>query len=174
MKKFLRFLLIFGLVSLVAAQETPKHVQKIYKLVFLLYEVEDGKKINERTYTLPVTTVDNNPHDSSIRVGTRVPIETGTTNNNTVFQYLDVGLNIDCNVTEQDNKFIVHGDVELSSLVLPDQGADPRLPGQPDVRRIRQTFTTLVPPGKPTVVTTSDDVNSKKRLQVEVTATRIE
>lgn len=174
MKKFLRLLLILGLASIMAAQEAPKHVQKIYKVVFLLYEVEDGKKINERTYTVPVTSVDGNPHDSSIRVGTRVPIVTGTAGDNTVYQYLDVGLNIDCNVTEQDNKFIVHGEVELSSLVLPDQGTDPRISLQPVVRRIRQTFTTLVPPGKPTVVTASDDISSKKRVEVEITATRLE
>src|SRR5215472_17008156 len=99
MKKVLRLLLILGLVSLVAAQETPKHVQKIYKVVFLLYEVEDGKKINERTYTVPVTSVDGNSRDSSVRVRTRVPVVTGTTGDNTVFQYLDVGLRIDCNVT---------------------------------------------------------------------------
>lgn len=177
MKKLLRLLLILGLASVMAAQETPKHVQKIYKVVFLLYEVEDGKKINERTYTVPVNSVDGNTRDSSIRVGTRVPVATATTaGDNTVFQYLDVGLNIECNVTEQDNKFIVHGDVELSSVVLPDQGTGPRSgPGlQPVVRRIRQTFTTLVPPGKPTVVTTADDINSKKRMEVEITATRLE
>ena len=176
MKKFLRLLLILGLVSLVAAQETPKHVQRIYKVVFLLYEVEDGKKINERTYTVPVTSVDGSPHDSSITVGSRVPVATGTAAGNTVFQYLDVGLKIDCNVSEQDNKFIVHGDVELSSIVLPDQGTGVHsdLSLQPVVRRIRQTFTTLVPPGKPTVVTTADDITSKKSMQVEVTATRLE
>ena len=175
MKKFLRLLLILGLVSLVAAQEAPKgHVQKIYKVVFLLYEVEDGKKINERTYTIPVTSVDGNTRDSSITVGARVPIATSTTGDNTVFQYLDVGLKIDCNVSEQDNKFIVHGDVELSSIVLPDQGTGAHSSLQPVVRRIRQTFTTLVPPSKPTVVTTSDDINSKKRMEVEITATRLE
>lgn len=176
MKKFLRLLLILGLASVVAAQEAPKHVQKIYKVVFLLYEVEDGKKINERTYTVPVTSVDGNPRDSSITVGTRVPVATGTTGDNTVFQYLDVGLKIDCNVSEQDTKFIVHGEVELSNLVFQDQGTGVRsgLSLQPVIRRIRQTFTTLVPPGKATLVTTADDISSKKSMQIEVTATRME
>ena len=177
MKRFLRLLLVVGLVSAIAgAQETPKRpIQKIYKVVFLIYEVEDGKKINERTYTLPVNNIDGNPRESSMRVGTRVPVATATTTSDkTVWQYVDVGLTIDCSVTEQDNKFIVHGDVELSSLVLPDQGTAPRSDGNPVLRRIRQTFTTLVLPGKPTLVTTSDDINSKKRLQLEVTATRIE
>jgi len=175
MRKFLPLLLILGLVSAVAAQEAPKRPQqKIYKVVFLIYELEDGKKINERTYTLPVNTVDGNPGDSSMRVGTRVPVTTATTGDKTQWQYVDVGLNIDCNVTEQEDKFIVHGSLELSSFALPDQGTDPRSGGNPVLRNIRQSFTTLVSPGKPTLVTTMDDINSKKRLQVEVTATRID
>jgi len=174
MRKLLRLLLVVGLVSAVAiAQETPKHLQKIYKAVFLIYEVEDGKKINERTYTLPVNSVDGSPRDGSMRVGTRVPIATGTTSGNTQYQYIDVGLNIECNVTEQEDKFIVHGNVDLSSFALPDQGTDSRNLG-PILRNIRQSFTTLVLPGKPTLATTMDDVNSKKRLQIEITVTRLE
>ena len=175
MKRFFQLLLIFGLVSAMVAQETPKHLQKIYKVVFLIYEVEDGKKINERTYTLPVSTIDGSPHSSSMRVGTRVPVTTATSSGDkTQWQYVDVGLNIDCDVTEQADKFIVHGSVELSSFALPEQGTDPRSGGNPVLRNIRQTFTTLVPPAKPTLATTMDDVNSKKRLQVEITATRID
>lgn len=176
MKRFLCLLMIVGLATAIAGtQEAPKRpLQKVYKVVFLIYELEDGKKINERTYTLPVNTVDGSPRDGSMRVGTRVPIATAVNSNDkTVWQYVDVGLTIDCNVTEQDDKFIVHGDVTLSSLALPDQGTD-RSGGNPVLRQIRQTFTTLVSPGKPTVVTSLDDINSKKRTQVELTATRLD
>src|SRR5215471_2063657 len=176
MKRFLQLLLILGLVSAVGAQETPKGpIQKIYKVVFLIYELEDGKKINERTYTLPVTSVDGKPRDSSLRVGTRVPIATAsTTSDKAVWQYIDIGLNIDCSVTEQGDKFIVHGGITLSSLAIPEQGTDQRSGGNPVVREVRENFTTLVPPGKPTLVTTMDDINSKKRTQVEITATKVE
>ena len=175
MKRFFQLLLIFGLVSVMAAQEAPKHLQKIYKVVFLIYEVEDGKKINERTYTLPVTSVDGNPRDTTMSVGSRVPIATaGTTGDKIQWQYIDIGLNIDCSVTEQGDKFIVHGGITLSSLAIPEQGTDPRSGGNPVVREVRESFTTLVPPGKPTLVTTMDDINSKKRTQVEITATKVE
>lgn len=173
MKRFFQLLLIFGLVSVMAAQEAPRHLQKIYKAVFLIYELEDGKKINERTYTLPVNTIDGNPRDGSMRVGTRVPIATASSSGDKQWQYVDVGLNIDCNVTEQEDKFIVHGSLELSSFAIPDQGSDPRSGGNPILRQIKQNFTTLVVPGKPTLATTMDDVNSKKRLEVEITVTRI-
>ena len=174
MTRFLRLLLIFGLVSAVAAQEAPRHPQRVYKVVFLIYEVEDGKRINERSYTLPVSTLDGSPRDSSMKVGNRVPMATAiTTSDQTVYQYVDVGLTIDCNLTEQEGKFIVHGGVELSSLVT-EQGANSPGGGNPVLRQVKENFTTLVSPGKPTLVTTMDDLNSKKRLQVEVTATKIE
>lgn len=175
MKRSLRLLLVLGLLSAIgAAQDAPKHIQKIYKVVFQIYEMEDGKKINERTYTLPVNTVDGNTRDGSMRVGTRVPIETGSKSGDTMVQYIDVGLDLDCNVTEQQDKFIVHGNLTLSSFVPPEQGANPRSDGMPVLRQIKQSFTSLVSPGKPTLVTTMDDINSKKRMQVEVTATRLE
>jgi hypothetical protein len=172
MKRFLQLLMVLGLVSAVVAQETPKGpIQKIYRVVFLIYEVEDGKKINERTYTLAVMSVDGKPRDSSMRVGTRVPIAGGDKQ----VQYIDVGLSIGCNVTEQEDRFIVHGDVDLSSFAMrPDQDGSAPSGGNPVLRNVRETFTTLVVPGKPTTATTMDDINSKKRLQVEVTATRIE
>lgn len=171
MNKFLQFVLVLGLATVLVAQESPKAaVQKIYKVSFLIYEVEDGKKINERTYVLPVNSVDNKPHDSTIRVGTRVPV----VSSGTQIQYLDVGLTIDCNVTEQADKFIVHTNIEMSSFALPEQGADPRSGGNPVLRNVRQTVTTMVSPAKAAPLTSIDDVNSKKRLQVEVTVTRIE
>lgn len=175
MKRFLRLLLVLGLISaMAAAQETPRHLQKIYKVVFLIYELEDGKKINQRTYTLPVNTVDGNTRDSSIRVGTRVPITTGSSGNNTQVTYIDVGLNLDCNVTEQEGKFILHGSLDLSSFAMAEQGAGNLSKDNPVLRNIKQTFTTVVGPGVTTPVTSMDDVNSKKRLQVDVTVTKIE
>jgi len=171
MKRFLQFLLIVGCASMLVAQEVPKRpIQKVYKVSFLIYELEDGKRINERTYNIPVATMDGNPRDSSIRVGTRVPITAGEKQ----IQYLDVGLSIDCNLTEQADKFIVHGNLDMSSFALPEQGGDPRSGGNPVLRNVRQTFNMLLSPGKPALATTMDDINSKKRLQVEVTATRIE
>ena len=173
MKRFLQLVLVIGFASLLVAQDTPKRpIQKVYKVSFLIYELEDGKKINERTYSFPVNTVDGNPRDGSIRVGTRVPVTMGE--KQTQYQYIDVGLSLNCNLTEQADKFIINGSLELSSFALPDQGADPRSGGNPVLRNVKQNFTMLVMPGKSTPVTSMDDINSKKRLQLEVTATRIE
>jgi hypothetical protein len=175
MKNFLQLLMVFGFVVALAAQETP-HVAtkyKIYKVNFLVYELADGKRINERTYSLPVTSVDGNPRDSSINVGNRVPIAVKEEGQ---IQYIDIGFTLECNVAEQNDKFVINSTLVLSSIVVPEQpGTESRgVGGDPVVRQVKQRFTTLVSPGKPTLVTSIDDVNSKKRLQVEVTASRLE
>jgi hypothetical protein len=181
MKRFLQFILVLTLASISVAQDASRKdssdaatrpSQRVYKLNFMIYELEDGKKMNERAYTVPVMTLDGRPRESSIKVGDRVPITTKEGQ----FQYFDVGLNIDCSVTEQADKFIVTSDLEISSVVVPEQSAEARAgsSGNPVVRQIKQRSTTMVSPGKPTLVTSIDDVNSKKRLQVEVIATRIE
>lgn len=178
MKKLLQLLMVFGLVAALAAQETPRAVAKykIYKVNFLIYELEDGKRINERTYSLPVTTIDGNPRDSSVNVGDRVPIAVSKEGVNQQIQYIDIGLTLECSVTEQNDKFVVNSTLVVSSIILPDQAGNPvrDVGGDPVVRQIKQRFITQVAPGKPTLVTSIDDINSKKRLQVEVTASRLE
>jgi hypothetical protein len=187
MRRFLQFFLAFALASVSLAQEpstkkdTPEFSQpleKIYKLNFLIYELEDGKKINERTYMVPVVTVGGKARNSVFRVGDRLPVTTASLSSaqpERQIQYLDIGLSIECSVTEQADKFIVTSDLSISSVVLPEQGVAARPGGEsPVIRQIRQQFTTIVSPGKPTLVTSVDDINSKKRLQVEVTATRLE
>ena len=114
-----------------------------------------------------------------IRVGDRVPVTTAASLSSAQperqIQYLDIGLSIECSVTEQADKFIVGTDLSISSVVPPEPTSEARTgDGNPVVRQIRQEFTTIVSPGKPTLVTSIDDINGKKRLQVEVTATKLE
>ncbi len=181
MKTLLRFLLVLTSLSLLQAQDAsprkdagePVHhpVTKVFKVSYSIYELEDGKKINERNYTLPVRTAgDNAPRSSNLRIGTRVPV---TVKEHEV-TYLDVGINIECDVTEQADKFIVFTGLEIDYIVSADPNAELHAMSTPVLRGIKERSTTLVSPGKPTLVTSIDDINSKKRTQVEVTVTRIE
>lgn len=181
MKTILRLLFVLTSLSLLQAQDAsprkdagePAHrpVTKVFKVSYSIYELEDGKKINERSYTLPVRTVgDNAPRQSTLKIGTRVPI---TVKENEV-TYLDVGINIECDVTEQADKFIVFTGLDINYIVSADPNAEPHAMSTPILRDIKERSTTLVSAGKPTLVTSIDDVNSKKRTQVEVTVTRIE
>ncbi len=184
MKTLLRFLFVLMSLSLLQAQdatprkdagEAPRRVTKVFKVIYNIYELEDGKKINERSYTLPVRTVgDNAPRPSNLKIGNRVPITSKETPQGSEFQYLDVGMNIECDVTEQSDKFIVFTGLDLSYVISADQIAEPHTLNLPIIRSVKENSTTLVSPGKATLVTSIDDISSKKRMQVEVTVTRIE
>src|SRR5689334_1799996 len=62
-----------------SAQEQPKKeispYEPAYKLAFVIYELEDGKRINQRDYTM-VAMIQG--QRGNLKIGTRVPITTAT------------------------------------------------------------------------------------------------
>jgi hypothetical protein len=139
-----------------------------YRLEFTLSELDDlGKKINSRTYSLVTMTT----RSSKIRVGGRVPVATNPESNlpQMQFQYLDIGMNIDCFVEEQDGFVILNSQVEASSAA-PQRDEKTH---QPVIRQLRSDIRTVLAPGKPTVVASMDDPTSKERFQLDVTATKV-
>jgi hypothetical protein len=170
-------MLVLALVPALPAQQpsTPEAVkptETAYKLSFKVYEMEDGKRINERTYVFPAiaTQANQRSRPSSIKVGMRTPI----TLKEHEIQYLDVGMNLDCSLEEVEGKLTASISMELSNFAMPDQIEDPRHGGDPVLRQMKQGFRLQLPLGKPVMLTSIDDINSKKRTQIEVTATRFE
>src|SRR5579862_2259975 len=72
------------------AADRPLHA---YRLDFSVNELEDGKKLNSRQYSLNLNADDAN----EIKIGTRVPVEAG----HEQFQYMDVGTSIWCRIGER-------------------------------------------------------------------------
>jgi hypothetical protein len=145
-----------------------------YKLAFVMYELDDGKRTNQRDYMM-IGRTDNQP--SSIRVSTRVPIYTEEKGEDKKITYIDVGLRINCSMKEQvDRRLQFHCDIEISGFARPDQagGSGNAIPGAPILRTTRTESWALLTLGKPAALTTVDDINSTKRMQVEVTATKVE
>jgi len=137
-----------------------------YRLEFTLSELSDsGKKINSRTYSV----VSQIGPRNKLRVGGRVPIATGTGSGTPMFQYFDIGMNIDCSVQELDGSVLLSSTIEASSLA-PQRDEQTR---QPVIRQMRFEVRTVLSPGKPTMISSMDDPTSKERFQVEVTATKI-
>jgi hypothetical protein len=152
-----------------AAEQETKPPDNFYKLSFAIYELEDGKRINQREYSMIRGT--NNGPPATIRVSTRVPIYAEEKK----LQYIDAGLEIRCWLREpQAGKLPVQCDINISNFVLEQQFADPKNSAGPMVRTANVSTGTVVAPGKPTVIATIDDINSKKRTQIEVTATKVE
>jgi hypothetical protein len=151
------------------------NTENFFKLAFVMYELDDGKRTNQRDYMM-IGRTDNHP--SSIKVATKVPITTLEKGDEKQYTYTDVGLKINCSMKEQvDRRLQLHCDIEISSFIRPEQIANATGNAglaAPFLRTTRTDSWALLTMGKPAILTTVDDINSTKRMQVEVTATKLD
>lgn len=164
------------LVSLAIAQEKPIENKHHYKLEVTLSEFEGTNKTNERHYVLLCTEGER----TQLRTGNRVPIATGSfggvgkvdpTIVNTQYQYIDTGFNMDIRLREDVAGLQMGTNAELSSVVPAESNSEVNRV-TPVIRSLRQEVNALVKLGKQTTLTSIDDVNTKRRYQLDVTATR--
>jgi hypothetical protein len=131
---------------------------KFYKLDFVVKEVEGAKVVNSRAYSM--TASDGNAK-SSIRAGSKVPSSKAT--------YIDVGVNIDVlAIKEIQNRLSFRLLVEITSIP-----GDSAPENAPLIRQNRWDSELLVLFKKPTIVFSSENLDAKSQLQIEVTATPI-
>lgn len=160
-KNWLMPLLGLALAGAAFAQVEPK----FYKLDYVVKEVEGGKTVNSRVFStmLAIQGPGREATGATIRAGGRVPItsETGT-------QFFDAGVSIDSKdlrETQGDLSLYITADI---TTIAQD---NPRT--TPVTRQNRWSGSVLAPVKKPTVVFASDDLSSKRQLQLELTATPI-
>ncbi len=149
-----------------AAEATePGHA---YKLDFSVNELDDGKKINSRQYSMNLSTGDAN----EVKIGTRVPIEAKQGE----FQYIDVGTSIWCRLRDRKDVAWLGNDVllnmraEISNFAMPEQQSQNV---RPVLRQLDINASTQAMMDKPLVVGSVDDPSSKKQFQLEVTVTKL-
>src|SRR6202162_3795679 len=140
-----------------AAVDRPVHA---YRLDFSVNELEDGKKINGRQYSMNLNADDAN----EIKIGTRVPVESKQGE----FQYLDVGTNIWCRIGERANGLPLSVRAEISNFALP-RPEEQEHANRPVLRQLSIRASTVAQLGKPMVVGSVDDPNSRRQFQLEVT-----
>ena len=160
-----------------AAQDTAKQGEPqvkptdSYKVDFTVNELDNGKKINSRSYSMLVRAdaIPKFTDTKRLRVGSRVPYATGTGSAST-FQYQDVGMNIDCRLLPMGNgNVVIDTNWEYTSL---EPGAShDTLP--PVFRQVRSSVEAVVPVSKPTVISEMDDVASTHHYVFEVKVTKI-
>lgn len=178
--KLVVLLLLTGVAAATTNAQSPSSSPiplKHYKVDFVVKEADPtGRVINSRSYsTILATTNQNDPNQ--IRSGNRVPIRLSTGENAESgkgkgdIAYIDVGVNIDCRyVQEVDQKLAMKIKAEISSIPA---GTDLNSGLDPLIRQFQWNADVLIPPGTPTTIFSSDDVNSKTRIQLEVTATPV-
>lgn len=145
-------------------QPEPKQVS-VYHLEYIVTELEDGKRINSRNYSLSAGTDGR----ASLRVGSRVPYSTGPAS--TQYQYQDVGVNIDCQPQERGGVVFLWTRFASSGMIPPDTGTSN--PYAPLFREVKFDGTSIVNLSKPTVIALLDDVATNRRYEVEVTVTKV-
>ena len=134
-----------------------------YKLSMTVREMDGTKTVSSRTYDF----TQRNGEWGQLRVGSRIPVSTGA-GNNSQFQYVDVGLNVDSRVQERDNDLGFDWRLNLSSAA-----ADQNPTGQPVIRNVSSNGQTLLTLNKASVMTSVDDLNSAHKFVFEVTATKL-
>jgi len=141
-----------------------------YRLDFSFNEVLDGKIVNTRHYSMSLTAGD----PSSIKVGTRVPVVVGSSGPgtaNTQYQYVDVGTDLWAQLREHGDDWELAVRGEVSNLDTETAYHAGEL--APVVRQIKTNGDTLLVVGKPILIGSVDDPNSKRQFQLEVTVTKL-
>jgi hypothetical protein len=172
--QFSLLLLFVGLSACLAGAQssTAPGPMKYYKADFVVKEVDaTGHVTNSRSYSTVLLT-DNSGAPKQIRSGDRIPVSTGVDEKgNPAYQYIDIGVNIDCRfVHEVDQKLAASVTAEVSSVPGTTK-IDSTL--EPLIRQFKWNADVLITPGVPTTIFSSDDVGSKSKIQVEMTATSL-
>jgi len=171
MKRYLQLLIaVLTLVSAALpcrAQADDASEPKFFRLDFTIKELESGKLINSRNYSMTIW-IDKSS-SSSIRSGEKVPFVSGKSGGDDHYQYQEFGVNIDCRsprvVANQLSTWIV---VDISGA-----GINEKPIALPLIRSTKWSATVVVPFRKTTMLFSSDDPSSKHQMQLELTATPI-
>src|ERR1051326_6503940 len=129
MKIVVKTVLVLALVSGLLAQQQEKSANDqpqrkdsatsrdsaapdiFYKLAFVVYEVQDGKRMNQRDDMMMAK---SSGHPSSLRIGTRIPIYAEEKK----MQYVDAGVDIRCFVGEvAGGKLLAECEIGISSFI---------------------------------------------------------
>lgn len=135
-----------------------------YHLDFSINEIEDGKKINSRQYSINLSTNEGN----EIKIGTRVPVESKEGE----FQYLDVGTSLFARIGETRGQTELTVRAETSNFAMPESNLEKR-DLHPIIRQLKMGGTALLPLTKTVVIGSAEDPNSKRQFQLEVTVTKL-
>lgn len=168
------FLIVVLLVAGCFAQNDPAKAEaaptaepKFFRLDFVVKELESGKVVNSRTYTMTVKTdVGTRWTETRVSAGSRLPVPPEPSEKRGAgVNYVRVGTDITCRGTQElGNWLSTHVDAGISTGV-----SEPGAPA-PVIRHVTWNPPVVVQLGKPTTIFSSDDPTSKRQMQLELTA----
>jgi hypothetical protein len=162
-----------------AEPTAPVH---FYHLTLTVQEVDSSNKpINSRSYATTVSTDNKNPFSNSIRASSRLPVATGAIPSeektviaqNVQFTYVDIGTNFDIReVRESGRQLSLHVKADISTNAGNASLGSTNYQ-EPIIHHNQWESPVVVPIGKPTIIFSSDSLDSKGAMQVVATVTPI-
>jgi hypothetical protein len=154
----------FAVPAISFAQDKPAEAAKpvepthYYRLTLIVQDIDSNNKpINSRSYVTTITT--DRSFRGSIRTGSKVPIPT---DHNGGITYIDIGINFDVrDVLELNRNLSLNVKAQIMSYA---PNENPAL--APIIRQNQWEAPVLIPIGKPTVIFSSDSLESKNAMQV--------
>jgi hypothetical protein len=145
---------------------SPESAPATYRLSYTITELDGGKRLGTQHFSL---TVNSNTGNASIRMGSKVPIQTGSSTSggsgtHVEIQYLDVGLNITAHVRDFASGIEVFSKLEQSGMAE-EQSAMGQ--SDPVIRQAVLENTALLTAGKPVMLGSMDVPGSTRHLDVE-------
>jgi hypothetical protein len=188
----LAILVLVGAVAPMQAQDKPvtqdaKKTETALKVTVVVTEFDGSKKISSLPYTFYVNVDDTSKHTtSSVRMGLRVPVTTGSsgtgTNAPAQFQYMDIGTNLDCSANSTtDSRYKLALSVDRTSLSAPDDKKSSTTAGDglnisstnPIIQHFSSSYNLMIHDGQTIEATSTSDPISGHVLQILVTANAV-
>ena len=141
--------------------------KSFYQLNFAVREVDGDRVINTRSYSTIASTQIN--WAESIRAGEKVPFMSSS-GNVTQWQQIDVGVGIDCKDLEQVGERLSLRIIANVDGVAQAVDKDAQ---HPIIRSNRWDSTVLVSLKQPTIIFSSDDPASTRKMQLQITVTPV-
>ena len=138
-----------------------------YRLTYTITEIDGAKRVGSQRFAMIAT----EGQRTVMKQGSKVPIATGsykaggTTDTQTQFTYLDIGMNFDATLDQTANGAKLRTKVEQLSIAEENSGVGPQ---DPIVRQATLEGTTYLTLGKPQVLGSLDIPGSTRHLDVEV------
>lgn len=157
-----------------SANATATETVNAYRVDLSFNEMEDGKKVNSRHYSIDLT----GGRENVIKIGTRIPIATSSINSASSqagsvteqYQYIDLGTSVWAQLINHGQELRISSEI---SSVDTSAGSDTTARLGPVLRQIKIEGSTALILGKPILIGVADDPNSKRQFQLEATVTKL-
>lgn len=144
-------------------QKKPAPLPIPCHLEFALNEMQDGKKINTRHYSMDL----NVGNQDEIKIETKVPVQVS----DNAFQTMDIGTSIWAGLDERQDVIILRVSAEITNFASPNETAHPG--ARPIIRQLSLHGSTAPTLGKAVSIAMLDDPNSDHQFQLDVTVTKL-